>query len=185
MYSVSDGSRSFSELYQKAIQDAERKPGEGQSGEAWVLDEREEEEEMEEEEREQGEGKEAETMEGPAEGGEAEDRPSEMGQGEEDQGDQGSLFSTPSLPILRATSLHDHPPNQTMEAISHSQLTRSYSLEYSRDICDGYVTSTLNLIILLRLSLLYSEDFLTSGGLTSTHVGLSVQNSRYTNLSMT
>nr|XP_046174018.1 signal-induced proliferation-associated 1-like protein 1 isoform X3 [Oncorhynchus gorbuscha] len=131
--------RSFSELYQKAIQDAERKPGEGQSGEAWVLDEREEEEEMEEEEREQGEGKEAETMEGPAEGGEAEDRPSEMGQGEEDQGDQGSLFSTPSLPILRATSLHDHPPNQTMEAISHSQLTRSYSLEYSRDICGGHV----------------------------------------------
>ncbi|XP_038862072.1 signal-induced proliferation-associated protein 1-like [Salvelinus namaycush] len=131
--------RSFSELYQKAIQDAERKPGEGQSGEAWVLDEREEEEEMEEEEREQGEGKEAETMEGPAEGGEAEDRPSEMGQGEEDKGDQGSLFSTPSLPILRATSLHDHPPNQTMEAISHSQLTRSYSLEYSRDICGGHV----------------------------------------------
>ncbi|XP_014051863.1 signal-induced proliferation-associated 1-like protein 2 isoform X2 [Salmo salar] len=130
--------RSFSELYQKAIQDAERKPGEGQSGEAWVLDEREE-EEMEEEEREQGEGKEAETMEGPAEGGEAEDRPSEMGQGEEDKGDQGSLFSTPSLPILRATSLHDHPPNQTMEAISHSQLTRSYSLEYSRDICGGHV----------------------------------------------
>ncbi|XP_055799254.1 signal-induced proliferation-associated protein 1-like isoform X1 [Salvelinus fontinalis] len=131
--------RSFSELYQKAIQDAERKPGEGQSGEAWVLDEREEEEEMEEEEREQGEGKEAETMEGPAEGGEAEDRPSEMGQGEEDKGGQGSLFSTPSLPILRATSLHDHPPNQTMEGISHSQLTRSYSLEYSRDICGGHV----------------------------------------------
>ncbi|KAK6316842.1 signal-induced proliferation-associated protein 1 isoform X1 [Coregonus clupeaformis] len=133
--------RSFSELYQKAIQDAERKPGEGQSGEAWVLDEREEEEEMEEEEREQGEGKEAETMEGPAEGGEAE----ETGQAEEDQGDQrdqgdqDSLFSTPSLPLLRATSLHDHPPNQTMEEITPSQITRSYSLEYSRDICDGHV----------------------------------------------
>ncbi|KAK1882897.1 Signal-induced proliferation-associated 1-like protein 1 [Dissostichus eleginoides] len=38
--------RSFSELYQKAIKDAECKPGEDQSGEAWVLDEREEEEEQ-------------------------------------------------------------------------------------------------------------------------------------------
>ena len=41
--------RSFSELYQKAIQDAEGKSGEGQSGEAWVLDEREDEEEEDEE----------------------------------------------------------------------------------------------------------------------------------------
>ncbi|XP_045546003.1 signal-induced proliferation-associated protein 1 isoform X5 [Salmo salar] len=138
--------RSFSELYQKAIQDAERKPGEGQSGEAWVLDEREEEEEeeMEEEEREQGEGKEAETMEGPAEGGEAEDRLSETGLGEEDQGDQGdqgSLLSPPSLPLLRATSLQDHPLNQTVE-ITPSQLTRSYSLERHpscRDICDRHL----------------------------------------------
>lgn len=145
-------------MYQKAIQDAERKPGEGQSGEAWVLDEREEEEEeeMEEEEREQGEGKEAETMEGPAEGGEAEDRLSETGLGEEDQGDQGdqgSLLSPPSLPLLRATSLQDHPLNQTVE-ITPSQLTRSYSLERHpscRDICDRYVTSTLSPIINLRI----------------------------------
>ncbi|XP_068600435.1 signal-induced proliferation-associated protein 1 [Brachionichthys hirsutus] len=47
--------RSFSELYQKAIKDAECKPGEDQSGEAWVLDEREDEEE---EEAEEGEGEE-------------------------------------------------------------------------------------------------------------------------------
>ncbi|KAK6305506.1 hypothetical protein J4Q44_G00242860 [Coregonus suidteri] len=146
--------RSFSELYQKAIQDAERKPGEGQSGEAWVLDEREEEEEeeMEEEEREQGEGKEAETMEGPAEGGEAEDRLSETGQGEEDQGDQGdqgSLLSPPSLPLLRATSLQDHPLNQTVE-ITPSQLTRSYSLERHpscRDICDGHVYDNVGVMV--------------------------------------
>ncbi|KAG9346522.1 hypothetical protein JZ751_006833, partial [Albula glossodonta] len=58
--------RSFSELYLKAIQDTERKSGEGQTGEAWVLDEREEEEEedeeevLEREEREEGEGEEAE-----------------------------------------------------------------------------------------------------------------------------
>ena len=118
-----------------------------------MLDEREEEEEMEEEEREQGEGKEAETMEGPAEGGEAEDRLSETGQGEKDQGDQGSLLSPPSLPLLRATSLQDHPLNQTVE-ITPSQLTRSYSLERHpscRDICDRYVTSTLSPIINLRL----------------------------------
>ena len=44
--------RSFSELYQKAIKDAECKPGEDQSGEAWVLDEREEEEEDKEEVKE-------------------------------------------------------------------------------------------------------------------------------------
>jgi hypothetical protein len=115
-----------------------------------VLDEGEEEEEMEEEEREQGEGKEAETMEGPAEGGEAEDRLSETGQGEEDQ---GSLLSPPSLPLLRATSLQDHPLNQTVE-ITPSQLTRSYSLERHpscRDTCDRYVTSTLSPIINLRL----------------------------------
>ncbi|KAI1898648.1 hypothetical protein AGOR_G00074540 [Albula goreensis] len=122
--------RSFSELYLKAIQDTERKSGEGQTGEAWVLDEREEEEEedeeevLEREEREEGEGEEAE----PA--GESEDsagaiKSSEIASGE---GDQGSLLSPPSLPLQRATSLQENPPSQPPE-ITATPLIRSYSLE--------------------------------------------------------
>ena len=108
---LSSASRSYSELYQKAIQDAERKPGEGQSGEAWVLDEREEEEEEEEkeEERKQGEGREAEMIEVEVEGGEAEDPRSDKVQGEEGQ---TSLLSPASLPLLRATSLQEAPPDR-------------------------------------------------------------------------
>ncbi|XP_067280945.1 signal-induced proliferation-associated protein 1 isoform X3 [Pseudorasbora parva] len=51
--------RSFSELYQKAIQDAESKSGEGRSGEAWVLDEDDDEDgdEGEEEEKKENENK--------------------------------------------------------------------------------------------------------------------------------
>ncbi|XP_028976651.2 signal-induced proliferation-associated 1-like protein 2 isoform X2 [Esox lucius] len=135
--------RSFSELYQKAIQDAEHKPGEGQSGEAWVLDQREE--ETKKEVWEQGDGKEMETMEEPAEGGEAEDRQPAVGQdtdNQEDQSDQGTLLSPTSLPLIRATSLQDHTPDQTAEEITPSQFTRSYSLERHQafqEPCDGHV----------------------------------------------
>ncbi|XP_062341875.1 signal-induced proliferation-associated protein 1-like [Osmerus eperlanus] len=144
--------RSFSELYQKAIQDAERKPGEGQSGEAWVLDEREEEEEEpeeeeeepEEEERKQGEGREAEMIEVEVDAGEAEDRSSEKVQGEEGH---TSLLSPASLPLLRATSLQEAPPLQAPEDPA-AQLTRSSSLERHpncRDICDRHVYDNVGL----------------------------------------
>ncbi|XP_022067975.1 signal-induced proliferation-associated 1-like protein 2 isoform X1 [Acanthochromis polyacanthus] len=135
--------RSFSELYLKAIKDAECKPGEDQSGEAWVLDEREEEEEEEEEEAKEDEQKaggvdELDTMEVQVEAEEGEDQPCDKEQS--DRG-QGSLLTPPSLPLLRATSLQDQPANQSQEG-STSQLTRSFSLErqpsYS-DTCDGHV----------------------------------------------
>lgn len=133
--------RSFSELYQKAIKDAECKPGENQSGEAWVLDEREEEED--EEEKAEAEDKlkaagvgEADIMEVQAEADEGEGQPHDKGQSETGP---GSLLAPPSLPLLRATSLQDQPANQNQEG-SASQLTRSCSLERPpshRDTCDG------------------------------------------------
>ncbi|KAM6970688.1 signal-induced proliferation-associated protein 1 isoform 2-T3 [Aplochiton taeniatus] len=130
--------RSFSELYQKAIQDAERKPGEGQSGEAWVLDEKDEEEEgdmeMEEGERQPGEGDEAEMMEVAVDEVEGQNPP------QEPEG-QVLLLSLPSLPLLRATSLQDQPPDQSPDGVP-CQLTRSFSLEKHppcREMCDGHV----------------------------------------------
>ncbi|XP_071754213.1 signal-induced proliferation-associated protein 1 isoform X1 [Centroberyx gerrardi] len=135
--------RSFSELYQKAIKDAECKPGEGQSGEAWVLDEKEE-EEMQEDEQTPGEVDEADVTEVQVEGGEGEDQPSEKGQSERGQ---SSLLSPPSLPLLRATSLQDHPANP-MQECNPSQLTRSFSLEREppfRDACDGHVYDNVGL----------------------------------------
>lgn len=116
--------RSFSELYQKSIQDAESKSGEGHSGEAWVLDERDEETDVGEEEgregeREQGEGEESDSVEGGTQG-------------------MSGMLSPPSLPLLRASSLQENPPS--LET-SPSSLSRSYSLERTlpcQDICDGY-----------------------------------------------
>ncbi|KAM4619729.1 signal-induced proliferation-associated protein 1 isoform 1-T3 [Polymixia lowei] len=141
--------RSFSELYHKAIKDAECKPGEGQSGEAWVLDEKEEdEEEAQEDEQKPGEVDEADATEAQAQAqaeGE-EDQPSEKGQGEE-RGHGSSCLTPPGLALLRATSLQDHPPNQTLEC-SPSQLTRSYSLERQpllRETCDGHVYDNVGL----------------------------------------
>ncbi|XP_071316731.1 signal-induced proliferation-associated protein 1 isoform X4 [Trachinotus anak] len=134
--------RSFSELYQKAIKDAECKPGEDQSGEAWVLDEREEEEEDEEEAKEDelkaGGVSEADIIEVQVEAEEGEEQSCDRGQSERSQ---DSLLTTPSLPLLRATSLQDQPANQSPEG-SASQLTRSYSLERQpsyRDTCDGHM----------------------------------------------
>ncbi|XP_041864308.1 signal-induced proliferation-associated 1-like protein 2 [Melanotaenia boesemani] len=135
--------RSFSELYQKAIKDAECKPGEDRSGEAWVLDEREEEEEEEEQQANEDELKtggvsEVDTIEvqTTTEGGE--EQPCHEGQTE---ADHGSLLMPPSLPLLRATSLQDQPANQNQED-SASQLSRSLSLEKQltyTDACDGHV----------------------------------------------
>ncbi|KAM7397887.1 hypothetical protein PAMA_005970 [Pampus argenteus] len=133
--------RSFSELYQKAIKDAECKPGEDQSGEAWVLDEREEEEEEEEAKDDKlkaGGVDEADIMEVQVERDEAKEQSSDKGQSERSH---GSLLTTPSLPLLRATSLQDKPANQSQEG-STSQLTRSFSLEREPsygDTCDGHV----------------------------------------------
>lgn len=132
--------RSFSELYQKAIKDAECKPGEDQSGEAWVLDEREEEEEEEREE----EVKEEDKLKG---GGSDEVDIIEVGTTEveghlnnKEQSERGhtTLLTPPCLPLLRATSLQDQPANQSEES-SSPQLTRSCSLERTsyRDTCDG------------------------------------------------
>ncbi|XP_020778493.1 signal-induced proliferation-associated 1-like protein 2 [Boleophthalmus pectinirostris] len=120
--------RSFSELYQKAIMDAECKTEENQSGEAWVLDEREE--------------------------AEDEDRVIQMDINEADVGNtnepstkkqseksEESLLMPPSLPLLRATSLQDQPANQSQDE-SSTQLTRSFSLERQpsfKDTFDGDV----------------------------------------------
>ncbi|XP_035383084.1 signal-induced proliferation-associated 1-like protein 2 isoform X1 [Electrophorus electricus] len=132
--------RSFSELYQKSIQDAESKSGEGQPGEAWVLEEAEEEEDegreeaTEQEEQEQVKEEESLTVALPASEGEVESRaPGE--------GEHSSLLSPPSLPLHRTASLQDSPQPQGQE-ITASCLTRSYSLErhlHYRDICDGHV----------------------------------------------
>lgn len=133
--------RSFSELYQKAIKDAECKPGEDQSGEAWVLDEREEEEEevdeVKEEELKRGVVSEVDTTEVQVEAEEEGDEHScDKGQSERSH---GSGLTPPSLPLFRATSLQDQPANQSQRG-STSQLTRSFSLERQPsygDTCDG------------------------------------------------
>ncbi|XP_074527951.1 signal-induced proliferation-associated protein 1 isoform X2 [Halichoeres trimaculatus] len=138
--------RSFSELYQKAIKDAECKPGEDQSGEAWVLDEREEEEEREEETKEEdkmrsGGADEVHIIEvGTSEGeGHLNDK-------EQSERSHTVLLTPPSLPLLRATSLQDQPANQSEES-SGPQLTRSCSLEKMsyRDTCDGHVYDNVGL----------------------------------------
>ncbi len=129
--------RSFSELYQKAIKDAECKPGEDQSGEAWVLDEREEEEEEEETAEDKlkaGGVGEADIMEVQVEAEEGEGQSCDKGQSERSH---GSLLTPPSLPLLRATSLQDQPANQSQEG-STSQLTRSCSLERRPSIRDTF-----------------------------------------------
>ncbi|XP_054611022.1 signal-induced proliferation-associated 1-like protein 2 [Dunckerocampus dactyliophorus] len=124
--------RSFSELYQKAIKDAECKPGEDQSSEAWVLDEREEEEEEEEEEREVHGVTEMDITEVQGESDEAAklQRQSER---------EDSLLALPSLPLLRATSLQDQRSDQDQES---SQLTRSISYG---DTCEGHVYGNVGL----------------------------------------
>lgn len=128
--------RSFSELYQKAIKDAECKPGEDQSGEAWVLDEREEEEEEEEEPKKSVVG-DADIVEVQVEAEEGEEQSRNEGQSDRSH---DSLLTAPSLPLLRATSLQDQPANQSPDSGGGSQLTRSYSLERQPsygDTCDG------------------------------------------------
>lgn len=114
--------RSFSELYHKAIQDAESKSGEGQSGEAWVLDDDEEVEvdgnRGEKEEKKQIENKTTDR-----------ETPKQMIHEEQKRSPEpmetDSLLSPPSLPLLRATSLQDSMKSQSPEV----SLTRSYSLE--------------------------------------------------------
>jgi len=148
--------RSFSELYQKAINDAECKPGEDQSGEAWVLDEREEEEEEEEEKEKEEHEEEKEEAEADAKeekltasGVNEADVTEVQVEAEEDQGQScdegqsershGSLLAPHGLPLLRATSLQEQPAIQSQEG-SDSQLTRSCSLEQQPtygDACDG------------------------------------------------
>lgn len=130
--------RSFSELYLKAIKDAECKPGENQSGEAWVLDEREEEEEAKKEDDDVKTGgvEEPDTKEAQAETDEGEEQLCDKVESERNP---YSLLTMPSLPLLRATSLQDQPANQGQEGRA-LQLPRSFSLEkqlsYS-DTCDA------------------------------------------------
>ncbi|XP_026183603.1 signal-induced proliferation-associated 1-like protein 2 isoform X2 [Mastacembelus armatus] len=140
--------RSFSELYQKAIKDVECKPGEDQSGEAWVLDEREEDEEEEEEAKEDelkaGGVGEADVMEVQVEADQGGEQSCDKGQNERSH---GLLLMPPSLPLLRATSLQDQPATQSLEG-STSQLTRSYSLERQlscKDTCDEHVYDNMGL----------------------------------------
>ncbi|XP_029028862.1 signal-induced proliferation-associated protein 1 isoform X2 [Betta splendens] len=142
--------RSFSELYQKAIKDAECKPGEDQSGEAWVLDEREEQGEEEKEK----EGEEARTEELNPAGvdqvdaaevrAEADEHPGDDGPSD---GSHGSALTLPSLALLRATSLQEQPADRDQEGGS-SQLTRSHSLERQAsygDTCDGHMYDNVGL----------------------------------------
>uniref|UniRef100_A0A3Q2Q9V3 Signal-induced proliferation-associated 1 n=1 Tax=Fundulus heteroclitus TaxID=8078 RepID=A0A3Q2Q9V3_FUNHE len=132
--------RSFSELYQKAIKDAECKSGEDQSGVAWVVDEREE--ETEEQEQTAGDQVEADGLD---EEELAEEELKMEGGGEppcdhqQNEGGHGPLLAPPALPLLRATSLQDQPANQNRE-VSVSQLPRSVSMEKQlsfTDTCDG------------------------------------------------
>lgn len=130
--------RSFSELYQKAIQDAESKSGEGRSGEAWVLDYDDDEDDGDGEEGEEEEMKENENKMDDSE------TPKQELLGEQlvfpEPMDTDSLLSPPSLPLLRATSLQDSMKSQTPE-ITPVSLTRSYSLEGHppcQDIFQGY-----------------------------------------------
>lgn len=126
--------RSFSELYQKAIMDAECKTGENHSGEAWVLDEREE---AEDEDRVTN----MDVTE--VDGGNTDEQQSDKTQSERSQ---DSLLMPPCLPLLRATSLQDQPANQSQDETTH--LTRSFSLERQpsfKDTCDGHEYDNLPL----------------------------------------
>lgn len=128
--------RSFSELYQKAIQDAESKSGEGRSGEAWVVDE-DDEDVVDGGGGEKEEKKEIETKVSDSETPKQEIDEEQMGFPEPMETD--SLLSPPSLPLLRATSLQDSMKSQTPE-ITPVSLTRSYSLEGRppyQDIIEG------------------------------------------------
>ncbi|XP_067256069.1 signal-induced proliferation-associated protein 1 isoform X1 [Chanodichthys erythropterus] len=134
--------RSFSELYQKAIQDAESKSGEGRSGEAWVLDDDDDDDgdEGEEEEKKENENK-IYDIETPKQ----ELLVEQLGFPE--PMDTDSLLSPPSLPLLRATSLQDSMKSQTPE-ITPVSLTRSYSLEGHppyQDILEGHVYDNVGL----------------------------------------
>ncbi|XP_036380178.1 signal-induced proliferation-associated 1-like protein 2 [Megalops cyprinoides] len=118
--------RSYSELYQRAIQDVECKAGEGPPGEAWVIDEREEEREAERERKQGEESKEAE--------------PVGNGKTRSGEGCDGSLLSPSKVPLLRAASLQDSTPAQPPKFAP--SLTRCYSLEKHppcQDSCDGHV----------------------------------------------
>ncbi|XP_051574344.1 signal-induced proliferation-associated 1-like protein 2 isoform X2 [Myxocyprinus asiaticus] len=135
--------KSFSELYQKAIQDAESKSGEGCSGEAWVLDERGEEADDDDGDDDDDGGeddkKEDENRVSDSETQKKERREEEIEiSGSEDA---YSLLSPPSLALLRATSLQHSVKSQTPE-INPVSLTRSYSLEshpLCQDILEGHV----------------------------------------------
>ncbi|KAJ8348179.1 hypothetical protein SKAU_G00267680 [Synaphobranchus kaupii] len=117
--------RSFSELYQKANQDAECK-----AGEAWVIDERDEEPEGE---REQAEGKEA------VPGGEGKTRAQ--------VGCKNPPLPPSSLPLLRAISLQDGPPVQPAKMGAPSP-TRHYSLKTCQDSADdGHVYDNVRVAV--------------------------------------
>ncbi|XP_009301927.1 signal-induced proliferation-associated protein 1 isoform X2 [Danio rerio] len=136
--------RSFSELYQKAIEDAESKSGEGCSGEAWVLDD-EDEEEDEEEAEEEEEEKDEENKIADSEAVMQDPAGDQIGFVEPMETD--SLLSPPSLPLLRATSLQDSMKSQSSE-ISAVSITRSYSLEGHppcQDILEGHVYDNVGL----------------------------------------
>lgn len=114
--------RSFSELYEKAILDAEGKSGEGQSGEAWVLDERGENNDGGEKEEKEKENRRSDS--------ETQTHKEQLGEemGIPESRDSELMLSLPSIPLLRATSLQDSAQTQISE-IPPISLTRSYSLE--------------------------------------------------------
>ncbi|XP_042617131.1 signal-induced proliferation-associated protein 1-like isoform X2 [Cyprinus carpio] len=136
--------RSFSELYHKAIQDAESKSGEGQSGEAWVLDD-DEEVEVDGGRGEKEEKKEIENKTSDSETLKQELLGEQMVFPEPMETD--SLLSPPSLPLLRATSLQDSMKSQSPE-VTPVSVTRSYSLEEHppyQDMIEGHVYDNVGL----------------------------------------
>uniref|UniRef100_A0A096LTI9 Signal-induced proliferation-associated 1 n=1 Tax=Poecilia formosa TaxID=48698 RepID=A0A096LTI9_POEFO len=106
--------RSFSELYQKAIKDAECKSGEDKSGVAWVVDEREDEREEQEQKVEEEQLK-ADRVDEEEEDQLAEDELKMDGGGGQNEESPGPLLTLPALPLLRATSLQDQPANKSEE----------------------------------------------------------------------
>ncbi|TRY90507.1 hypothetical protein DNTS_002643 [Danionella cerebrum] len=138
--------RSFSELYQKAIEDVESKSGEGHSGEAWLQNEEDEEENEEDEVEKLEKKKESETPMVTRESTQT-DQAGVPGGCFSEPMETDSLLSPPCLPLSRVTSLQDGSKTQTPE-ISCVPLTRSQSLEghtACQDILEGHVYDNVGL----------------------------------------
>uniref|UniRef100_A0A3P8W8E1 Signal-induced proliferation-associated 1 n=1 Tax=Cynoglossus semilaevis TaxID=244447 RepID=A0A3P8W8E1_CYNSE len=128
--------RSFSELYKKAINDADCKPGEDMSGEAWVLDEKD----VEREARPKMDRlNDPDVTEVKVEATPAEEQSCDEVQRKESLAkcEESQLQLTPGLPVSRANSLQDQLANNSQHA-SAAQLTRSFSLDTQSSFQDTF-----------------------------------------------